>query len=60
MDMYICAPWGDYELEVVTKSTNGGNAMEKISWEVEYGPDEVCTFADGDCHRPPFRHSTEL
>ncbi|CAB1105692.1 unnamed protein product [Ectocarpus sp. CCAP 1310/34] len=40
MDMYICAPWGNYELELVSKSTNGGNAMEKIAWEVEYGPDE--------------------
>ncbi|CAB1099122.1 unnamed protein product [Ectocarpus sp. CCAP 1310/34] len=40
MDMYICAPWGNYELELVFKSTKGGNAMEKIAWEVEYGPDE--------------------
>ncbi|CAN0565452.1 unnamed protein product, partial [Ectocarpus sp. 12 AP-2014] len=24
MDMYICAPWGNYELELVSKSTNGG------------------------------------
>lgn len=40
-DMYICAPWGNYELEIVVKSTNGNNDMEKIAWEVEYGPDEV-------------------
>lgn len=41
MDMYICAPWGDYELEIVVKSTNGGAEMKKVAWEVEYGPDEV-------------------
>ncbi len=41
MDMYICAPWGNYELTVKTKSTNNGNDMETIAWEVEYGPDEV-------------------
>ena len=41
MDMYICVPWGNYELIVKTKSSNNGNSMEKIAWEVEYGPDEV-------------------
>ncbi|CAM9784272.1 unnamed protein product [Pylaiella littoralis] len=40
MDMYICAPWGNYELTIISKSTNGGNAMERIAWEVEYGPKE--------------------
>ena len=61
MDMYICAPWGNYELELVSKSTNGGNAMEKIAWEVEYGPDEVSgvcssftlTVRDRACLRSP-------
>ena len=41
MDMYVCVPWGNYELTVVSTSTNGGNAMERIAWEIEYGPDEV-------------------
>ncbi|CAN0268094.1 unnamed protein product [Pylaiella littoralis] len=41
MDMYICAPWGNYELNIISKSTNGGNSMERIAWEVEYGPKEV-------------------
>eukprot|EP00903_Cladosiphon_okamuranus_P005860 g5798.t1 len=40
MDMYICGPWGDYELEVEVKSTNGGSAMKKVAWEIEYGGDE--------------------
>lgn len=50
MDMYVCAPWGNYELEISVKSTNGVDAdgkpkrMEKVAWEVEYGPDEVCTY----------------
>ena len=42
MDMYVCAPWGDYELILEISSTNGGNAMERVAWEIEYGPDEVC------------------
>lgn len=38
MDMYICAPWGNYELEIVSKSENAGEPMAKIAWEVrEYG-----------------------
>lgn len=47
MDMYVCAPWGNYELEIEVKSTNGHtadgtpNAMNKVAWEVEYGGDEV-------------------
>jgi len=41
MDLYDCVPWGNYELTVVTNSTNQGNAMEKVAWEVENGPDEV-------------------
>lgn len=41
MDMYDCVPWGNYELTVVTNSTNKGNAMERVAWEVENGPDEV-------------------
>lgn len=41
MDMYICAPFGEYELEVRVRSTNGGSAMERVAWEIEYGPDEV-------------------
>lgn len=41
MDMYICAPWGNYELEIVAKSSNGGGDMDKVAWEIEYGPDEV-------------------
>eukprot|EP00752_Nemacystus_decipiens_P011574 g10278.t1 len=40
MDMYICGPWGDYELEVEVKSTNGGLPMRKVAWEIEYGADE--------------------
>eukprot|EP00752_Nemacystus_decipiens_P007772 g6941.t1 len=41
MDMYICAPWGNYEMEIVVKSTNGGSSsMEKVAWEIEYGPDQ--------------------
>eukprot|EP00903_Cladosiphon_okamuranus_P005862 g5799.t2 len=40
MDMYICGPWGDYELEVEVKSTNDGNAMKRVAWEIEYGGDE--------------------
>ncbi|CAM9540916.1 unnamed protein product [Ectocarpus sp. 12 AP-2014] len=40
IDMYVCAPWGHYELEVVSKSTNGGNPMERIAFEVEYGPEQ--------------------
>ncbi len=47
MDMYDCVPWGNYELTVVTNSTNQGNAMERIAWEVENGPDEV-----GVLHNP--------
>ena len=42
MDMYVCAPWGDYELIIEVSSTNGNNAMERVAWEIEYGPDEVC------------------
>ncbi len=41
-DMYMCAPWGNYELTLTTKSTNGGYPMEYVAWEVEYGPDQVC------------------
>lgn len=46
MDMYVCAPWGNYELEIEVKSTNGHtdgvpNEMNKVAWEVEYGGDEV-------------------
>ena len=41
MDMYICAPFGEYELEVEVKSTNGGDPMERVAWEIEYGADEV-------------------
>lgn len=41
MDMYICAPWGEYELIVEVKSTNGNKNMERVAWEVEYGGDEV-------------------
>ncbi|CAN0440218.1 unnamed protein product [Pylaiella littoralis] len=40
MDMYICVPWGNYELTIISKSTNDGNSMERIAWEVEYGPKE--------------------
>ncbi|CAM9611193.1 unnamed protein product [Ectocarpus fasciculatus] len=40
IDMYVCAPWGHYELEVVSKSTNGDNPMERIAFEVEYGPEQ--------------------
>lgn len=47
MDMYICVPYGNYELTVKTKSSNGGSSMKKIAWEVEYGPDEV----GGGCRR---------
>eukprot|EP00752_Nemacystus_decipiens_P007908 g7065.t1 len=47
MDMYVCAPWGNYELEIQIKSANydaDGNPepMQKVAWEVEYGGDEVC------------------
>lgn len=41
LDMYVCAPWGDYELIVTTTSTNNGNPMEYVAWEVENGPDQV-------------------
>lgn len=41
MDMYVCAPFGYYELEVTVKSTNGNKPMEKVAWEIEYGADEV-------------------
>lgn len=44
MDMYICAPFGEYELEIQVRSTNGKDddpTMEKVAWEVEFGPDEV-------------------
>lgn len=41
MDMYMCAPWGKYELTVTTSSTNDGKDLKTIAWEVEYGPDEV-------------------
>eukprot|EP00903_Cladosiphon_okamuranus_P021312 g19583.t1 len=40
MEMFICAPWGNYEYEMVVKSSNDGAAMEKVSWEIEYGPPE--------------------
>lgn len=41
MEMFICAPWGNYEYEMVVKSSNGGDDMQKVSWEIEYGPPEV-------------------
>lgn len=41
MDMYICVPWGNYEMIIKTKSTNGGAPMKRIAWEIEYGPKEV-------------------
>lgn len=53
MDMYVCAPWGDYELEIVVKSTNGGSGMKKIAWEVEYGADEVRLHSEGRREQPP-------
>eukprot|EP00903_Cladosiphon_okamuranus_P021311 g19582.t1 len=40
MDMYICAPFGEYELEIEVKSTNGDDPMNKVAWEIEYGPDQ--------------------
>eukprot|EP00903_Cladosiphon_okamuranus_P020283 g18613.t1 len=41
MDMYICAPFGEYELEIEVKSTNGdGKPLAKVAWEIEYGPNE--------------------
>ena len=41
LDMYICAPFGEYELEVEVRSTNGGDPMERVAWEIEYGADQV-------------------
>lgn len=47
MDLYVCAPFGTYELEMEVRSTNGvdddGNSrpMERIAWEIEYGADQV-------------------
>eukprot|EP00903_Cladosiphon_okamuranus_P020284 g18614.t1 len=41
MDMYICAPFGEYELQIEVRSTNGdGNPLAIVAWEIEYGPDQ--------------------
>eukprot|EP00903_Cladosiphon_okamuranus_P020285 g18615.t1 len=41
MDMYICAPFGEYELQIEVRSTNGdGNPLANVAWEIEYGPDQ--------------------
>jgi len=55
-DMYMCAPWGNYELTLKTKSTNGGYPMEYVAWEVEYGPDQVSRVLAVPCHVMP-RHA---
>lgn len=46
MQLFVCAPWGDYELVVEAKSTNGEtdgvpNEMNRFAFQVENAPDEV-------------------
>lgn len=46
MDLFICVPWGDYELVVEAASTNGEtdgvpNEMNRFAFQVENGPDEA-------------------
>ena len=42
LNLFICSPFGEYELELDIKSENdAGTTNKRVSWEVENGPDEV-------------------
>lgn len=45
LDLFVCAPFGDYELELVVQSSTDDDAPEvyqrRSAWEIENGEDEV-------------------
>lgn len=44
VDLYMCAPHGEYELILEHNSVNGkygATTIRPLRWEIENGPDEV-------------------
>lgn len=42
LNLFVCCPFGEYELDLVVESTSSGTIrQQRTSWEIENGPDEV-------------------
>ena len=47
LNLFLCCPFGDYELELVVESFSdeGSELQQRTSWEIENGPDEVYIYS---------------